>query len=91
MTLRQKMERRLQDCLLAASTASTIMDVVEKHPAHQSMAGRWNDDERTYDSAFPNTLWIGVRVRAIGWLEEHHPRHLSLSVLKGLTQIQQMH
>ena len=81
MTIRQMLEDKLVNHGLWPDEAKKVMEAVAAHPASESMQGRWDSESDGYPAQLIPVLWIGVKTRAVEWIDVNKPKHFARAIL----------
>lgn len=77
MTIREKMEQKLQENMLWPAEAVSVMDAVQDEPSAEAMQGRWNDSADGYPPQLLAVAWLTVQHTAAKWLAANAPMHFA--------------
>lgn len=74
MTFKESMTYTLTNMGMFDSHADEVLKEYMEDESAEPMAGRWDDDVKSYPQNMQATVWIGVKHFAAGWIERNLPQ-----------------
>ena len=75
MTIREKLQKELEDCGLFPDQATEVIDRYVTSEMGAPMCSRMNDNPADYPGQVIAATWIGIKVTALSWIDETIPEH----------------
>lgn len=82
MTIQEKFEKLLVDCMLWPNEAHTIIESAKNEKQFEAMKNRWRDNESGYPTQLFAVLSLSIRQYAIGWIDANKPKHFARNFLQ---------
>lgn len=83
VTIREMMTNKLEDNGFTCDQAEAIVELAIDGEEFKSMETRWDDCSDGYELHTLATIWMGIKIVALKWMDTNAPKHWARSFFAG--------